>query len=63
MPEYRLFFHGADGHFMRAETIDVADDGAAMAKAREIDHAHCIEIWEGARKVGVVEPAQLGNES
>jgi hypothetical protein len=57
MPDYRLYFHGADGHFMRAETVDVADDEAALARARDLDHAYCIEIWCGRRKVGIVEPA------
>lgn len=57
MPDYRLYFHDSRGHFMRAEDIDVADDDAARAMARELDHAHCIEIWCGKRKVGIVEPA------
>jgi len=57
MPDYRLYFHNSEGHFMRAEAIDVADDEAALAKARELDHAHCIEVWQGKRKVGIVEPA------
>jgi len=56
MPEYRLYFHGPDGHFMRAETLDVGDDEAALAKARELDHAHCIEVWHLKRKVGIVQP-------
>ncbi len=57
MPHYRLYFHRDDGHFLRAQEIDVADDAAALAMARELDHAHCIEIWCGNRKVGIVEPA------
>ena len=57
MPDYRLYLHGADGHFMRAEAVDVADDGAALARARDLDYAYCIEIWCGRRKVGIVEPA------
>ena len=58
MPDYRLYFHGADGHFIRARAVSVAGDGEALAKAREIDHAHCIEVWQGRRKVGLVEPAE-----
>jgi hypothetical protein len=57
MPGYRLYFHGPNGHFIRADNIDVAEDEAAFAKARALDHAYCIEIWCGKRKVGVVEPA------
>ena len=57
MPDYRLYFHNAQGHFMRVEVVGMPDDGAALAKAREIDHANCIELWCGSRKVGIVEPA------
>lgn len=46
MPDYRLYFDDAKGHFMRAVVVDVADDEAAPAKAREMDHAHCIEVWQ-----------------
>jgi hypothetical protein len=56
VPDYRLYFHNAQGRFMRAEAISVADDEAAMAKALEIDHAHCIEVWQGPLKIGIVEP-------
>jgi hypothetical protein len=56
MPDYRLYFHDAKGHFLRAEEVELADDEAALAKARAIGHAHCIEIWCRKRKVGIVEP-------
>jgi hypothetical protein len=62
MPEYRLFFHNAEGGFMRAEVVDVADDASALAKARELDHAHCIEVWQGKRMVGTVEPEKGGGD-
>jgi Leu/Phe-tRNA-protein transferase len=58
MPDYRLYFHNAAGHFMRAEIVDVADDASALAKACELDHAHCIEVWQGKRMVGNVKPAE-----
>lgn len=58
MPDYRLYFHDAEGHFMRAQNVEVADDKAALAKAGELDHAHCIEVWRGKDKVGIVHPEQ-----
>ena len=61
MPYYRLYFHNRFGKFERAEEVDVADDAAALRRAREIDHAHCIEVWQQARRVGIVEPADNSN--
>ena len=56
MAHYKLYFHNFEGRFKRAEDVDVDSDEAALQKAREIDHAHCIEVWCGARKVGIVKP-------
>jgi hypothetical protein len=58
MASYRLYFHNAEGGFMRRRDVDVADDEAALQAAREIDHAHCIEVWRGKRQVGIVQPAE-----
>jgi len=56
MPQYRLYFHNAEGHFMRVRVIDVRDEEAALAKARALDHAHCIEVWHRDRMIGTVKP-------
>lgn len=56
MAHYRLYFHGKSGHFLRAEDIDVESDDAACQKARELDHAHCIEVWQHARMIAKVHP-------
>lgn len=58
MPDYRLYFHDAAGRFMRAEVASVPSDEAALARARAIDHAHCIEVWAGKRMVGIVKPEE-----
>lgn len=57
MAEYQLYFHDLQGHFTRRVDVDVPDDDAARQKACDLDHAHCIEIWNLKRKVGTVEPA------
>lgn len=56
MPDYRLYLQDAAGRFMRAELATVPSDEAALARARGLDHAHCIEVWSGARMVGMVKP-------
>lgn len=58
MPDYRLYFHDSEGHFMRAQDVALPDDEAALAKAGELDHAYCIEVWCGKRKVGLVHPVE-----
>ena len=58
MTHYRLYFHNAEGHFIRREEVDVADDEAALQAARDLDHAHCIEVWNLSRKVGDVFPGK-----
>lgn len=55
MNDYRLYFMSAADHVLRAEDIECADDAAAFAAARILDHAAVIEIWSGARLVGRVE--------
>jgi hypothetical protein len=52
---YRLYFRNAAGHFMRAIDVEAVDDAAARTAARQLDHAHRIEIWTGTRMVGIVQ--------
>ena len=35
---------------------DLASDELSVEKARELDHAYCIEIWDRQRKVGIARP-------
>jgi hypothetical protein len=58
MPYYRLYFLDADGHITHREECDLSGDETARAKARALDHAEGIEIWQGNRKVSVVTPAR-----
>lgn len=58
MGHYRLYFLGHEGRFLRAQDIEVESDQEAVQAARELDHAHCIEVWQGARLVAKVDPAK-----
>ena len=55
---YRLYFQGADGYFIRARDLAAENDDDARNATREIDHAYCIEIWTGMRMVGIVKSAR-----
>jgi hypothetical protein len=56
MRNYRLYFLDVNDRIIRAEIVSGADDTAAVAAAVERDHAHFIEMWEGTRRVGSVDP-------
>jgi len=52
MAHYRLFFMGPDDHIVRAQVVECATDGEAVAVARASCSGHsAIEVWERARKV------------
>jgi hypothetical protein len=56
MAKYRLFFIGHDDHIMKAEVVDCATDGGAVALARAACAEHpAVEVWEGARRVDRVD--------
>jgi len=55
---YRLYFHDRHGHFLRHEEVEADTDEAALERAREIDHAYCIEVWQRSRQVGIVAPSR-----
>ena len=56
MEEYRAYFVGRDGHFIGFEPIVCADDAAAIESAKRLVNRHGIELWNGARLVGRLEP-------
>lgn len=55
MADYRVYFIGADEHIFAAESIEAADDHAAVARAERLcaERLDCraIEVWERGRKV------------
>jgi hypothetical protein len=63
MEEYRAYFVGHDGHFSGFEPIVRAHDDAAIDKAKRLVNRHGIEIWNGARLVGRLEPMRASKPS
>jgi len=55
---YRFYLQ-RHGHTFAAEIMECENDSDAMAKAKELltlsTMFHLMEVWQGTRKVGVVE--------
>jgi hypothetical protein len=51
MPEYRVYVIGEDGHFMKSELLDCADDSTAIESAKQLIDGHDIELWQRDRRI------------
>jgi len=51
MPDYRVYIIGHDGHFMKSERLDCADDAAAIEAAKQLVDGHDIELWQRDRRI------------
>ena len=51
MPEYRVYVIGDDGHFMKSEPLDCADDSIAIESAKQLIDGHDIELWQRDRRI------------
>jgi len=58
MTTYRILVFDY-GHINASETIEAADDDAAIRTAREFLKANDLEIWERDRFVARLKPEQL----
>ena len=57
MDLYRIYYVGSDNHFTRGDVIFCTSDAEALAAAlRMLGNHTAIEVWQGARKVGTVQP-------
>src|ERR1700761_4179381 len=55
MPDYRIYSISADGGIAGPpQIVECRSDGDAAAKARLLLDRKTLEIWDGARRVGVV---------
>jgi hypothetical protein len=56
---YYRFYLQRDGQTFVAEVLECASDSDAMVKAKELlsllTTFHLMEVWQGTRKVGIVE--------
>jgi hypothetical protein len=52
MPDYRFYAIRTDGHVDGPPAAhDLPNDAAAVAKAKQFQNGHDIEIWQGTRVV------------
>ena len=57
MPAYRIYLIGKDQHIDgAAKVFECADDEEVVYRAKQILDGHALEIWDGARHVGRLEP-------
>ena len=49
MVDYRAYFVGSDGHFIRFVGLSCSDDAEAIEQARRLMEGHDIELWSGDR--------------
>jgi hypothetical protein len=56
MEEYRAYTLGGDGHILKANGFDCADDGAAIAHAAQFADGCDVELWCADRFVAKLAP-------
>jgi hypothetical protein len=47
--EYRAYFVGSDGHFVKFVGLSCSDDTEAIKQARRLIDSEDIELWSGER--------------
>jgi hypothetical protein len=47
--DYRVYFVGSDGHFVRFVGLSCSDDAKAIEQARRLIEDQDIELWSGER--------------
>jgi hypothetical protein len=58
VPEYRAYTVGLDGHFMKRDGFECADDDSAVMHAQRLVDDHDIELWCGNRFVAKLPRAK-----
>jgi hypothetical protein len=57
MPEYKIYTLGKIGHVPdHPMVIECADDYTALVEAWCLLDRHSLEVWEGSRRVALVDP-------
>jgi hypothetical protein len=60
MKEYRAYLIGSDGHFTSREGFVAVDDDAAIGTAQRFARLCDVEVWQAARKVGLIKSLEGG---
>jgi hypothetical protein len=47
--DYRAYFVGSEGHFVRFVRLSCSDDAEAIEQARRLIEGQDIELWSGER--------------
>jgi hypothetical protein len=57
MPLYELRVLGTDNRITSTQEMESTDDDEAFTMAKRYLDGHAMEVWEGKRFIGTVEPA------
>jgi len=55
MLQYRIYYVGSDGHFIKAENVSFESDAEAISEARRLAGDHPIEVWQLDRLVTKID--------
>ena len=53
---YRLYELDEGDHILKAESLEFPSDAEAVAAAQDRAGPHGVELWQGSRRIGRVEP-------
>jgi hypothetical protein len=55
MTDYRVYFIGNDGHFVRAIQLDCPNDNAAIESAKQFIDGFDLELWQRDRRIAAFD--------
>jgi len=64
VPLYRLYTVKSDGHITGVpEVVDSPDDEAALQQAKKRLNGRAVEVWDSARCIGWIDPADSSEKA
>ena len=55
MADYRAFYVGSNGNFLKSVHLECMSDDTAIRKVRQLAKSNNIELWSGPRMVAMVD--------
>jgi hypothetical protein len=55
MADYRAFYIGSDGNFLKSVHLDCASYDTAIKEAQQLADRNGIELWSGPRMVATLD--------